>query len=271
MRRWMSLSLMTLVITSAAFAQDAKLRRLDTGVQASAWEAVGRLDIAGASFCTGALVAPNQVLTAAHCLFDKDTQELISPDKIEFRAGWRNGRASAYRRVKRAAIHPDYDYQGELEASDVRNDVAILELDHPIRDGRILPFETSVQPEVGARVGVVSYAKQRSDAPSLQEVCEVIAKRDGVLVTSCSADFGASGAPIFVFGEGTARIASVVSAKAEMSGEPVSLGVSLEKLLNDLQTELATQQQRLTSSGGALQRRAAGEPKSETGAKFVRP
>lgn len=271
MRRWMSLTLMTLIVTSAAFAQDAKLRRLDSGVKASAWEAVGRLDIAGASFCTAALIAPNQVLTAAHCLYDKDTQERIDPARMEFRAGWRNGRASAYRRVKRAVVHSDYVFQGELEASDVRNDIAILELDHPIRDGRIEPFATSVQPEVGAHVGVVSYAKQRSDVPSLQEVCEVIAERDGVLVTSCTADFGASGAPIFVFGEGQARIASVVSAKAEMDGTPVSLGVSLGDPLETLRSELATQQTTFSSNSSALRRLAVDEPQPETGAKFVRP
>ena len=40
----MSLSIMALVVASAAFAQDARLRRLNTGDDGRAWQAVGRLE-----------------------------------------------------------------------------------------------------------------------------------------------------------------------------------------------------------------------------------
>ncbi|MAE89375.1 MAG: trypsin, partial [Pelagibaca sp.] len=74
------------------------------------WQAVGRLELAGKAFCTGALIAPDMVLTAAHCLFDAETGARIPADKIQFLAGWRNGRAAAYRRVRRAVAHPSYDF-----------------------------------------------------------------------------------------------------------------------------------------------------------------
>ena len=51
MRRWMALSIMALVVTTTAFAQDSKLRRLTTGDDAEAWEAVGRLNVGGTGFC----------------------------------------------------------------------------------------------------------------------------------------------------------------------------------------------------------------------------
>ena len=176
MRRWMALSVMALVVTSAAFAQDARLKRLDTGDDGRAWLAVGRLDIGGSGFCTGALIAPNLVLTAAHCLFDKETREKIDHTSIEFLAGWRNGRASAYRNVSRAIVHPDYLFDGSVSSERVRNDLALLELDRPIRNTTVTPFGTAARPRKGDQVGVVSYAKNRSDAPSLQEVCTVIAR-----------------------------------------------------------------------------------------------
>ena len=264
MRRWMALSLMAVIVTSTAFAQDARLRRLNTGEEARAWEAVGRLNIGGTGFCTGALIAPKLVLTAAHCLFDKKTAGRINPTDIEFLAGWRNGRASAYRSIRRAIVHPDYVYGVHVNSEGVRNDLALLELDHPIRDGKIRPFDTAARPRRGAQVAVVSYGKGRSEAPSLQELCTVMAQQDGVLVTSCSVDFGSSGAPIFVVQDGDVHIVSVVSAKAEVEGEAVSLGTSLGAPLARLQAELVAQKDRLTP-------RIPVGSRGQTGAKFVTP
>ena len=212
-----------LILTMALFPQGAgagetALRSLDTSDAGKGWDAVGRLDIGGAGFCTGSLIAPDVVLTAAHCLFDKKTGAPIRIETIEFLAGWRNGRASAYRYVRSAVLHPDYDYAGEVTAERVRNDLALLKLQRPIQNTTVIPFETAQRPRKGARVGVVSYAKDRSEAPALQEVCDVMARQQGVLVMSCDVDFGSSGAPVFTFDGDVPRIVSVVSAKAEVEG-----------------------------------------------------
>ncbi|WP_299139540.1 trypsin-like serine protease [uncultured Tateyamaria sp.] len=260
----MALSLMALVVTSTAFAQDARLRRLNSGDDARPWEAVGRLNVGGTGFCTGALIAPKMVLTAAHCLFDKTTGDRIDHTEIEFLAGWRNGRALAYRTVRRAVVHPDYALADHLSSDGVRNDLALLELDHPVRDGKIKPFLTATRPRRGSQVGVVSYGKGRAEAPSLQEICHVLAQQDGVLVTSCSVDFGSSGAPIFVVHDGEPHIVSVVSAKAEVDGEAVSLGTSLGAPLARLQAEMVAQK-------GVITQRVQAGARNDTGAKFLKP
>jgi V8-like Glu-specific endopeptidase len=248
-------------------ADDTGLRRLDTGDDSRGWDAVGRLDIGGRGFCTGALIAPDLVLTAAHCLYDKQTGLRHDAADMQFLAGLRNGRAAAYRGVRRVVAHPDYVYEGADRLDRVAHDLALVQLDQPIRLPSIRPFETGSAPRGAETVGIVSYAHDRSEAPSLQKVCDVLGRQPGVLVLSCSVDFGSSGAPVFAIRDGVARIVSVVSAKAEMTGRSVALGTALDAPLAALR-----------AAYDAGERRVPGRPVVRTlsreggsGAKFLRP
>lgn len=252
----------------AAHAQATGLVTLETRQDSQGWEAVGRLDIRGKGFCTAALIQDRLILTAAHCLYDIDGS-MIAPNRFTFQAGLRDGRAQTTRFITRTVAHPDYIHTGQAtNAREVAIDIAVLELDRPIRSTRIQPYRIAQRPITGDQVGVVSYGRGREEAASLQQVCDVLGRQTGVIVMTCDVAYGSSGSPVFMMNNGETRIASVVSAMAHINGQKVALGTSLEGPLNVLLSHFATLG---PARPGGTQRLINSDERNDTGAKFVRP
>lgn len=252
---------------------DTPLRPLDSAHDLRGWEAVGRLDT-GAGFCTATLIAPDLVLTAAHCLFDgpEDSATRRPDAALSFNAGLRNGYAVAHRGIRKSILHPDYTYGSPDDLNRIRTDMALLQLDRAILEQTIRPIATRGSVGPGDVVQVVSYGAEREEYASLEDDCEVLAEDPGILVLSCSVVQGSSGSPVMVDRDGQMNVVSVVSALADWGDEPVALSAELQGELVVLLDLLDRSNAQFVRSLPQIRTLSgSNDGRESSGARFVRP
>ncbi len=259
------------LLAGAAQTQDSKLEQLDTWGLGRGWEGVGLLNIAGSSTCTGVMIRPDLVLTAAHCLFDNDSNKMIDPRRIEFRAGWRDGKAIARRMGKVSVIHSRYTSSPHLSGEKIRNDVALLQLASPIQSTHADPFRADGGIRTGNTVSVVSFGAGRNNAVSRQRSCEVLEAADGLVAMSCDVVPGSSGSPVFALRQGRQRIVSLVSSLGSVNGRQVSYGMDIKAPLAHVMADFQAGRGVFPQATVGARRLIVGSQRQAGGARFLKP
>lgn len=216
--RLLAAVLAVLCVTAIPSAAEPALKVIDS--TDAPWPSIGRVNVAGyrsTSMCTGTLIAPNVVLTAAHCLYNKQTLRKFPVTDMYFIAGVRREKYSARLEVACALPAAGYEPKKQAQLSDVHNDVGILVL----KNSATLPPVPALAPEEAAvltkstRFDSAGYRRSRRFLPTVVSACRVIGTVKDSWVTNCSSESGASGGPLLVKTPDGLRVAGVMSAKID--------------------------------------------------------
>lgn len=165
------------------------------------WRAIGRVQNALGGRCTGFVVAPTLVLTAAHCLYRARTRLIVQPRLIHFLLAADHGGATAIGLVADFAVAPSYDPFHESDTAG--SDWAVLRLTAPLHMvGRALRLAGNVPPP-GTQAALGGYSKDHIEIIEADIHCIITqqildAHRQPLLTHSCQGTEGTSGAPLLM-------------------------------------------------------------------------
>jgi V8-like Glu-specific endopeptidase len=168
------------------------------------WRAIGKLQAATLNLrvlCTGTLVGPSTVLTAAHCVYNPRTQRRFLPETLHFLIGYDGSRNAGHATGVRLETGPGYDPSRPSETRG--SDWALVSLDTRLGlADRVLPMIGGL-PEIGSTIMLGGYQQDHPLILMADTGCRIVGRATDatgrvLLRHNCTGTNGASGAPLLI-------------------------------------------------------------------------
>lgn len=194
-------------------------------ISAYPWSAIGKLSNSVGGSCTGVAIRKSEVLSAAHCIFNRRTGKFLHPSSLHVLFGYERGDYKVHARVARYTIGPGYDPAKKIES--IASDWALLTLTEPLpADVKPLQLGDRV-PAAGTPLRTAGYGRGRSHILTGDQDCQVLSTPPGpdLIAHDCRVAKGTSGAPLLVTEGDAAIVVGIQVATGRRNGSVVGLAV----------------------------------------------
>lgn len=179
-------------------------QRLQVSEHLFPWRAIGRINLAGRGYCTATLIARDVVLTAAHCLWNRETGRWYPLQYLTFVAGMHGDTVQGSSQIKRMLVSRKVKVTANPSNKpwrDVRFDWALLKLTVPLGDllGYLNMFDGR-RISVGMSVVHAGYHENYQHGLTVQRDCFITGIHDQrrLLRSNCQSGRGDSGGPLLL-------------------------------------------------------------------------
>ena len=218
---------LTMVRASAEDPQPNTLGRGDRRVieqLSPRWGAIGQINVTGyrrTIMCTGSLIAPNVVISAAHCVMDPWSRKPFHLDQIHFLAGVRGSSWLGHSTARCLNFPPEYKYLGPFQDVPRRaffRDVVLIVLKDALND--IAPLELDRAEVQSSDVSLVhaAYPADRRYVLTGHFGCHLVAHDQDLWFTDCDAHPASSGGPVFIQRKEGLKLAAIMVGVTGTSG-----------------------------------------------------